>query len=243
GELERFNTLYVIKLERELTSTASRLSALDSTVRAVADRALAWDNIQNHMAVWTDQSRTMERKLDILNRCHEKHVEWDGKLNAMDALNHKLSALDNKINSMTRLEFKVEQVSERVEEVDSKVTWLQKERRAATDSQAPGGAWAEFASRGVLTTLSSIEENVKTLNRNLNPATTAATSSNSQANSQLCHGQVQGGRSRTVRHPHDSNRVVCDLDERDSRMLEDVSAKVDLVFDKLTDTEDYDNLI
>lgn len=53
GELERFNTLYVVKLERELTSTASRLSALESTVRAVADRALAWDNIQ---ASWHDTS-------------------------------------------------------------------------------------------------------------------------------------------------------------------------------------------
>ena len=44
-------------------------------------------------------------------------MEWESKLNAVDALNHKLTALDNKINAMTRLEFKVEQVSERVEEV------------------------------------------------------------------------------------------------------------------------------
>ena len=46
GEVERFNSLYVVKLERELTSAAQRLAALESTVRAVADRALAWDNIQ-----------------------------------------------------------------------------------------------------------------------------------------------------------------------------------------------------
>lgn len=53
----------------------------------------------------------------LSNRCHEKKAEWESKLNAVDALNHKLTALDNKINAMTRLEFKVEQVSERVEEV------------------------------------------------------------------------------------------------------------------------------
>ena len=68
GQLERFNLLYINKLERDLSASAARMAALEAMVRGVADRAAAWDNIQNHMAVWTDQSRTMERKLDLLNR-------------------------------------------------------------------------------------------------------------------------------------------------------------------------------
>ncbi|MPC91424.1 hypothetical protein E2C01_086460 [Portunus trituberculatus] len=68
GHLDRFNLLYINKLERELSASAERMAALEAIVRGVADRAAAWDNIQNHMAVWTDQSRTMERKLDLLNR-------------------------------------------------------------------------------------------------------------------------------------------------------------------------------
>lgn len=63
-----FNSLYINKLERELSSSSARIAALEATVRSVADRAAAWDNIQNHMTVWTDQTRTMERKLDMLNR-------------------------------------------------------------------------------------------------------------------------------------------------------------------------------
>lgn len=63
-----FNTLYINKLERELSSSTAKIAALESAVRSIGDRAAAWDNIQNHMTVWTDQSRTMERKLDLLNR-------------------------------------------------------------------------------------------------------------------------------------------------------------------------------
>ena len=38
--------------------------------------------------------------------------------------------------------------------------------------------------------------------------------------------------------------VSCELDDRDARLMEDVSAKVDLVFDRLTaPEEDYDNFI
>uniref|UniRef100_A0A6A7FWP1 Ficolin-2-like n=1 Tax=Hirondellea gigas TaxID=1518452 RepID=A0A6A7FWP1_9CRUS len=252
SELDRFNTLYVVKLERVLTSTASRLSALESTVRAVADRALAWDNIQNHMAVWTDQSRTMERKLDILNRCHEKQAEWESKLNAVEALNHKLTALDIKINAMTRLEFKVEQISERVEEVDSKVSWLQNHAEQNTMAKEPpsGGVWAEFAGRGILTTLTTIEQNLHNLSKNINLSGSSSGSgtSNHHHNTNYVtsrtRSRVHNSRTRSVRHPHDGNKVQCELQERDTRLLQDVSAKVDLVFDKITNPdEDYDNFI
>ncbi|CAL4146125.1 unnamed protein product, partial [Meganyctiphanes norvegica] len=67
GQLERFNTGYIPKLDVALSTNTAKMASLEASVRSMADRAAAWDNIQNHMAVWTDQSRTMERKLDLLN--------------------------------------------------------------------------------------------------------------------------------------------------------------------------------
>lgn len=162
GQLERFNTLYINKLERELSSSTAKIAALESAVRSIGDRAAAWDNIQNHMTVWTDQSRTMERKLDLLNRCHEKQDTWEVKLNAVDALNHKLTALDKKINAMTRLEFKVEQVSERVEEVNSKVNWVKKQMAAPEQPMI-----TEFAGRGLLSSLVQIESKLENISSKL----------------------------------------------------------------------------
>lgn len=246
GQLERFNNLYINKLERELSATSAKLAALEATVRSIADRSAAWDNIQNHMTVWTDQSRTMERKLDILNRCHEKQETWEIRLNAVDALNHKLTALDKKINAMTRLEFKVEQVSERVEEVDSTVNWVKKQMNSP---EAP--IIREFAGRGVLSSLVQIEQKLDNMTLRLpreEPPTV-------QHNSYQRPRQVLGPRFRQVRPTVEAEPGIifttaydesgsCQLHPRDARRLQDVSAKVDLLYDRLTDPEyEYDYFI
>ncbi|XP_071548106.1 uncharacterized protein [Panulirus ornatus] len=198
------------------------------------------------MTVWTDQSRTMERKLDILNRCHEKQETWEIRLNAVDALNHKLTALDKKINAMTRLEFKVEQVSERVEEVDSTVNWVKKQMNSP---EAP--IIREFAGRGVLSSLVQIEQKLDNMTSRLpreEPPTV-------QHNSYHRPRQVLGPRFRQVRPTVEAEPGIifttaydesgsCQLHPRDARRLQDVSAKVDLLYDRLTDPEyEYDYFI
>ncbi|XP_045584996.2 LOW QUALITY PROTEIN: uncharacterized protein [Procambarus clarkii] len=267
GQLERFNGLYINKLERELSSSSAKIAALEATVRSIADRASTWDNIQNHMAVWTDQSRTMERKLDILNRCHEKQDSWEVRLNAVDALNHKLTALDKKINAMTRLEFKVEQVSERVEEVDSTVNWVKKQMNSPEHPII-----TEFAGRGLLSSLVQIENKLDNITHSLanaGPSSSSSSSSGGGSNrsSSSSSGvpeyntykrprQVHGSRYRQVRptvEPEpgitfttgfDGEPGACHLHPQDSRRLQDVSAKVDLVFDRLTDPDyDYDYFV
>lgn len=269
GQLERFNTLYINKLERELSSSTAKIAALESAVRSIGDRAAAWDNIQNHMTVWTDQSRTMERKLDLLNRCHEKQDTWEVKLNAVDALNHKLTALDKKINAMTRLEFKVEQVSERVEEVNSKVNWVKKQMAAPEQPMI-----TEFAGRGLLSSLVQIESKLENISSKLpgmgggNGGGGGGGGGNGGNGGGYGGGgggggvfssfkrprQVYGSRFRQLRPTvepepgiHFSNgddANTCQLHPRDSRRLQDVSAKVDLLFDRITDPDyDYDYFV
>ncbi|XP_063603689.1 uncharacterized protein LOC134779444 isoform X2 [Penaeus indicus] len=265
GQLERFNTLYINKLERELSSSTAKIAALESAVRSIGDRAAAWDNIQNHMTVWTDQSRTMERKLDLLNRCHEKQDTWEVKLNAVDALNHKLTALDKKINAMTRLEFKVEQVSERVEEVNSKVNWVKKQMAAPEQPII-----TEFAGRGLLSSLVQIESKLENISSKLpsmgggnggnggngggSGGGYSAGSGGGGVFSSFKRPRVYGSRFRQLRptvepepgihftNGDDAN--TCQLHPRDSRRLQDVSAKVDLLFDRITDPDyDYDYFV
>ncbi|XP_064113048.1 uncharacterized protein LOC135219860 isoform X2 [Macrobrachium nipponense] len=244
GQLERINNVYINKLERELSESTAKISALEATVRSIADRAAAWDNIQNHMTVWTDQSRTMERKMDILNRCHEKQETWESRLNAVDALNHKLTALDKKINAMTRLEFKVEQVSERVEEVDSKINWVKKQMNAP---ETP--IINEFAGRGLLSSLLNIETKLD----NITSKITDGIQTGGDYASYKRTRQVYGSRFRQLRPTVEpepgitfitDGEETCHLHPKDSRRLQDVSAKVDLVFDRITDPDyDYDLLV
>ncbi|XP_066985122.1 uncharacterized protein [Macrobrachium rosenbergii] len=244
GQLERINNVYINKLERELSASTAKISALEATVRSIADRAAAWDNIQNHMTVWTDQSRTMERKMDILNRCHEKQETWESRLNAVDALNHKLTALDKKINAMTRLEFKVEQVSERVEEVDSKINWVKKQMHAP---ETP--IINEFAGRGLLSSLLNIETKLD----NITSKITDGIQTGGDYSSYKRTRQVYGSRFRQLRPTVEpepgitfitDGEETCHLHPKDSRRLQDVSAKVDLVFDRITDPDyDYDLLV
>ncbi|XP_068220341.1 uncharacterized protein [Palaemon carinicauda] len=244
GQLERINNVYITKLERELSASTAKISALEATVRSIADRAAAWDNIQNHMTVWTDQSRTMERKMDILNRCHEKQETWESRLNAVDALNHKLTALDKKINAMTRLEFKVEQVSERVEEVDSKINWVKKQMHSP---ETP--IINEFAGRGLLSSLLSIETKLDNITSKITDGGQTAGDYTSSKKTR----QVYGSRFRQLRPTVEpepgitfttDGEETCHLHPKDSRRLQDVSAKVDLVFDRITDPDyDYDLLV
>lgn len=276
GQLERFNSLYINKLERELSSSSARIAALEATVRGIADRAAAWDNIQNHMTVWTDQSRTMERKLDILNRCHEKQDSWEIRLNAVDALNHKLTALDKKINAMTRLEFKVEQVSERVEEVDSTINWVKKQMNSPEHPII-----TEFAGRGLLSSLIQIENKLDNITQNLasvDPSSSSSSSSTSRSSSSSSSSRSSSSGSRSASAIHDYSYLrpkhvsgprfrqvrptvepepgiifttayegepgACHLHPQDSRRLQDVSAKVDLVFDQLIGPDyDYESFV
>ncbi|PSN34853.1 hypothetical protein C0J52_24702 [Blattella germanica] len=67
-ELEKFNTLYLGKLEYRMLSMASTLSSLDSNVKNLQERAHVWDTFQLHVAAWNDQMSTLDKKVDILSR-------------------------------------------------------------------------------------------------------------------------------------------------------------------------------
>ncbi|KAJ9594344.1 hypothetical protein L9F63_014220, partial [Diploptera punctata] len=139
GELEKFNTLYLGKLEYRMLSMASTLSSLDSNVKNLQERAHVWDTFQLHVAAWNDQMSTLDKKVDILSRGQEKMVVLDGK-----------------VSSLLEVDYKVERLSEKLDETDNKLVAIGK----ALDEQKDGPLFGEFTTRGVLSTLKLIERKV-----------------------------------------------------------------------------------
>jgi len=67
-QLERFNSLYLNKLETRLLTSATALAHIDSNVKNVQERAHVWDTFQLHVVAWNEQIKSLDKKLDILSR-------------------------------------------------------------------------------------------------------------------------------------------------------------------------------
>lgn len=68
-QLDRFNGLYLSKLETRLLASATSLAHIDSNVRNLQERAHVWDTFQLHVSAWNEQIKSLDKKLDILSRC------------------------------------------------------------------------------------------------------------------------------------------------------------------------------
>lgn len=95
--MERFNGLYLSKLENRLLASATSLAHIDrlaieffnlgsinpsieivnwleySNVKNLQERAHVWDTFQLHVSAWNEQIKSVDKKLDILSRS----VMWD----------------------------------------------------------------------------------------------------------------------------------------------------------------------
>ena len=68
-QLERFNGLYLNKLENRMLTSATSLAHIDSNVKNIQERAHVWDTFQLHVSAWNEQIKSLDKKLDILSRC------------------------------------------------------------------------------------------------------------------------------------------------------------------------------
>jgi len=50
-----------------LTKKKTR-SSVDSNVKNLQERAYVWDTFQLHVSAWNEQIKSLDKKLDILNR-------------------------------------------------------------------------------------------------------------------------------------------------------------------------------
>lgn len=234
-ELEKFNTLYLGKLEYRMLSMASTLSSLDSNVKNLQERAHVWDTFQLHVAAWNDQMSTLDKKVDILSRGQEKMVLLDGK-----------------VSSLLEVDYKVERVVEKLGETDHKLAAIGK----ALDDQKDRPLFGEFTTRGVLSTLKLIERKVDRLQGGLVQHVAShhhhgngksglksvrhANGGSSRKNDTLadcltCGEETPlGGRGKLM--------IRCNTPVIVEELMRDVASKVDVIFDKISRADEEEVL-
>nr|CAD7259982.1 unnamed protein product [Timema shepardi] len=212
-ELQKFNSLYLSKLEYRMVSMATTLSSLDSNIKNLQERAHVWDTFQLHVSAWNEQINTLDKKMDILSRGQ-----------------NKLLLVDGKVNSLLSLDYKMERMLEKMEEADDKLNSLGK----TLESQSSGPLFSEFATRGALSTLKLIERKVDRIYGGLAQygKPTAAHPGGHKPNKH--RGDLAGGEESS------KGKLVirCNTPIIVEELLKDVSSKVDVIFDKVSQEEE-----
>nr|CAD7396818.1 unnamed protein product [Timema poppensis] len=212
-ELQKFNSLYLSKLEYRMVTMATTLSSLDSNIKNLQERAHVWDTFQLHVSAWNEQINTLDKKMDILSRGQ-----------------NKLLLVDGKVNSLLSLDYKMERMLEKMEEADDKLNSLGK----TLESQSSGPLFSEFATRGALSTLKLIERKVDRIYGGLAQygKPTAAHPGGHKPNKH--RGDLAGGEESS------KGKLVirCNTPIIVEELLKDVSSKVDVIFDKVSQEEE-----
>ncbi|XP_049853792.1 uncharacterized protein LOC126335000 isoform X2 [Schistocerca gregaria] len=219
--LEKFNTLYLGKLEHRMVTTATTLSSIDSNVKNLQERAHVWDTFQLHVAAWNEQINILHKKVDILSRGQER-----------------LETLDVRLSQLQGLEAAVERVSGRVDSADRRLMALTRAVERRTHHGAAGPLLGEFASRGVLSTLRLIERKVDRLQNGV------LTGGGGGGGGRRRGG---GGRDEVLEAgagAEERGRYVirCQTPAVLEELLRDVASKVDVIFDKVTAGSDLPDL-
>nr|CAD7428241.1 unnamed protein product [Timema monikensis] len=212
-ELQKFNSLYLSKLEYRMVTMATTLSSLDSNIKNLQERAHVWDTFQLHVSAWNEQINTLDKKMDILSRGQ-----------------NKLLLVDGKVNSLLSLDYKMERMLEKMEEADDKLNSLGK----TLESQSSGPLFSEFATRGALSTLKLIERKVDRIYGGLAQygKPTAGHPGGHKPNKH--RGDLAGGEESS------KGKLVirCNTPIIVEELLKDVSSKVDVIFDKVSQEEE-----
>lgn len=240
-ELSRFNTLYLGKLEHRMLAIATSLSSVDSNVKNLQERAHVWDTFQLHVAAWNEQIKTLDKKVDILSRGHEK-----------------LDLMDGKLGGLLSLDYKVERVAGQIERTDNKLSAL---GRSVENQRGGATLFGDVATRGIVSTLRIIERKLDRVNSALAATTTtrSGTGGGGSGNGGRGKGRNKdmeghgGSRSSARAGPAAAideetaasgaasisslgrGRLVirCNAPVAAEEILRDVSSKVDVMFDKM----------
>ncbi|KAJ8881560.1 hypothetical protein PR048_018043 [Dryococelus australis] len=121
----------------------------------------------------------------------------------------KLAVLDGKVSALANMEYKVERMAERMRETNDRLASLGR----GLETQSAGPLLGEFASRGALSTLKLLERKVDRL----------LTSPRPDVGEHDQHGRLV---------------IRCNTPVLVEDLLKDVSAKVDVIFDKTVKEDD-----
>ncbi|XP_046649622.1 uncharacterized protein LOC124340891 isoform X2 [Daphnia pulicaria] len=216
--MERFNDLYLNKLETRLLNSATSLAHIDSNVKNLQERAHVWDTFQLHVSAWNEQIKSVDKKLDILSRGAEKWEIIDEKMATLLPLDDRLTKL------MTKLQ-----------ETDAKVAEIQQKLNSnkgggtngnngaagtAMASNAEAPLFSEYTSRGVLSALKDIEIKV-------NKIANGGDTSNGSPNGHH-HQQTDKTNGRSSR----DNELLLELQQKTFDVVNDVAGKVDFILDR-----------
>ncbi|XP_059490229.1 angiopoietin-2-like [Neocloeon triangulifer] len=149
-QLEKFNSLYLGKLESKILAIATLMGHIDSNVKHLQERAHVWDTFQLHVSAWNEQIKALDRKVDFISRGQERFEVFDAKMNQM------LGAQEEQL----------QRVSGRLDEIDSRLGGIAKnidDNAAGANNEPSTPLLGEFATRGVLSTLKGIERKVDKL--------------------------------------------------------------------------------
>ncbi|XP_067012693.2 uncharacterized protein [Anabrus simplex] len=230
-ELGRFNTLYLGKLEHRMVSIATALSSVDSNVKNLQERAHVWDTFQLHVAAWNDQIKTLDKKVDILSRGHEKMELMDGKL-----------------NSLLNLDYKIERIVNKIIESDNKLANLGK---SMENHREGSPLFGDVATRGVVSTLRIIERKLDRLHLGFNQFNNHINShSRIPSGGRGSHWKPgirrediltpEGDESTSSIHSAGRGKLIirCNAPVVIEELLRDVASKVDVMFDKMVAGQD-----
>ncbi|XP_012264272.2 uncharacterized protein LOC105690770 isoform X2 [Athalia rosae] len=201
GQLDKFNNLYLGKLEHRMLTTSTLLASIDSNIHGLQERSHAWDTFQLHVAAWNEQIKSLDNKMDHLSRGQEKMV-----------------VLDTKVSQLMNLEYKLERITSRLEETSQRIQQLESPRDPLM---------GEFATRGVLSTLKIVERKVDRVQTGIHSIGTNLKSRKKKNETEEASGKLV---------------IRCNTPPAVEEALQDVQAKVDLVYDKLVSEPESNEL-
>ncbi|XP_015512430.2 uncharacterized protein LOC107218903 isoform X1 [Neodiprion lecontei] len=201
GQLDKFNSLYLGKLEHRMLTTSTLLASIDSNIHGLQERSHVWDTFQLHVAAWNEQIKSLDSKVDHLSRGQEKMI-----------------VLDTKVSQLMNLEYKLERVAANLQETSRRIHQL----------EAPKDPlMGEFAVRGVLSTLKNVERKVDRVQTGIQGIGTTLKQKKKRNETEEASGKLV---------------IRCNTPPAVEEALQDVQAKVDLVYDKLLSETDSNEL-
>ncbi|RZC36978.1 fibrinogen-like protein 1, partial [Asbolus verrucosus] len=183
-----------------------------STATSLANIDSNVHNLQERAHVWD----TFQLHVSAWN---DQLATLDRKADIISKGQEKIIALDSKINTVTDLEYKINEALSKIDNMEDTLSILKEEIQKQHDHKNHDVLFGEFAARGILSTIKMVE---KKLDRLLM----------SQQNSLI----------RTKNSEEKSKVTIkCNTPQIVEELLNDISSKVDIIFDKISGKEENEN--
>ncbi|XP_055905421.1 angiopoietin-2 [Eupeodes corollae] len=90
----KFSSHYLNSLDHKIDTMVQTLSAVDTSIKQLQEKAHTWAIFHHHIDSWNDQMKTIEHKIDLIKRTQDENQIVNQKLTSQEfTLNHILSKL------------------------------------------------------------------------------------------------------------------------------------------------------